>query len=209
MAAKSLQKPYRILPPATWKQIRHQYEAGHSPTLLCEQYKISQSTFFSRRNREGWVLPGSDHGPGTTETSEVTLPRFSDLDAESGNRAQDPRSPCEQFPRQTGKTVPQNCEPVPSGLDSTSESHLSMAQVLKHRIDRLAADERLGSGPQGRMSRAVVDLATAVEKLQRIERKALGMDTGAGDVRQQVVIIVPQKLSEEDWKAKAQELRSS
>jgi hypothetical protein len=46
-----------------------------------------------------------------------------------------------------------------------------------------------------------VDLATALEKLQKIERVALGLDAGRPQPGTQFVIVVPGKLREDEWTA--------
>ena len=97
--------------------------------------------------------------------------------------------------------------PAPS-TDAVSARHLEIASVLRYKLDQLMADEYVGAGPQGRMSRSILDLATTLEKLQRIERRALAMDEPGARSCQQVVILVPNKLTEDEWVRQAQELNS-
>ena len=53
------------------------------------------------------------------------------------------------------------------------------------------------------MSRSAVDLTTALEKLQRVERKALDMDNGAPVNQVQMVIVTPGKMDSDKWAEEA------
>ncbi|MBK6898255.1 MAG: hypothetical protein IPH09_02970 [bacterium] len=67
----------------------------------------------------------------------------------------------------------------------------------------MTMDLNLGAGETGRRSRAAVDLATAVEKLQRIERTALQMHNTDTSDRSPVVIVVPAKMELGAWERAA------
>ena len=101
----------------------------------------------------------------------------------------------------TGAAGPTSSEFLPALADANAvtSGHLEIASVLRYKLDQLMADERVGAGPQGRRSRSLLDLATTLEKLQRVERRALAMDEPGVPAHQQVIIVVPHKLSEDEW----------
>ena len=206
MKSKSTRKPYRKLPPETWKQIRRDYEGGGSPELLCRQYGLNTSTLFARRKKEGWSRnesvpgPGVNPGGGTggldglaTGATQPPSPAMGGLQVGGHGACTGPEQ--EHVRSGMGDLLTPRSE---SGLQqdkiAVNQSHLSLASSLRHRIGQLAGDQRLGAGPQGRMSRAAVDLATAIEKVQKIERRALEMDDGPPVNNVQMVILAPAKM---------------
>ena len=218
MATKARRKRYTLLSRDTWQHIRQLYESGTSPAELCRRFRISQSTLFSRRRREGWcpsVAPvGDSCTPGllTDPTIEITSPS-----GECRHRpGQDPESssstPIFVAPELVTEGEPKVCPP---GIDGSrtqyryevTQDHLRMARDLRARIEELTHDLDLGAGTHGRRSRAAVDLATATEKLQKIERSALGMDRHDQVDRPKMVIVVPAKLSETEWTRAAKMIR--
>jgi len=93
--------------------------------------------------------------------------------------------------------------------EGATRRHLELAHTLHHKLMSISLEDGLGAGPQGSRSRAAVDFATALEKVQKIERRALEMDQPGSQITSQVVILVPQKLGVEEWeKAAAQVLES-
>lgn len=210
MSTSMVPSRYRILPEEVWSEVRRQYERGRSPLELCRLYGISKSTFMGRRRRDNWSRQasnckrlGRDSAPGARGTS---------VGATAGRRLEQPvRVPSGSLEQEL---APDLCDRV-QALAATvatpavqvsipsvnNEELLGLTRCLRFRIEGMLADERLGAGPQGRRSRAVVDLATALEKLLKIERTVLGIDGGLQRSGPQVVIVVPAKLSDEEWAA--------
>ncbi len=204
MPTKPRTKRYATMPSSTWIMIRRHYEQGVPPAELCRRYGVSQSTLFSRRKREEWERVKSDCAIAgeMSFVSMTTSPHTDEAPAQlsvvTGDTTNKQLSVC------VGDFAPP-ASTASRGI-AVSEAHLRMAADLRLRIDELTTDIDLGAGTHGRRSRAAVDLATAVEKLQKIERTALGLDHSNVDVRSQVVIIVPQKMDQETWEESARKL---
>lgn len=211
MAANQLRTGYEKISAQAWEHMRRLYEGGASPGDLCARFRVSQSTFFSRRKREHWrqnlgierpegfgfLASGDtgDRGPGGSQVNDSRSPsRAEPQDLESQFVVAEPLAAVSPWP------------PPPtlsSQQVAVNQKHLTLARNLRERIDELTMDLNLGAGEAGRRSRAVVDLATAVEKLQRIERTALQMhSTDSGD-RPPVVIVVPGKMELGAWERAA------
>ncbi len=207
MATKSIRKPYQKVPPTTWDMIRRRYESGQSPLMMCQQWGITPSTFFSRRKREGWSRVFGNSAD--VSQSHVEQPVFR---ATTTARSSSARSIDEPFVSlepvlptrgEAASTTPEFASLAASG-DALTACHLETACVLRYKLDQMMADEHVGAGPQGRKSRSLLDLVTALEKLQRIERTALAMDQPGSGACPQVVILVPHKLDEDEWVRQAQ-----
>lgn len=211
MTANPVRKAYKKVAPAIWQTIRRQYEAGQSPTLLCQQYGISPSTFFTRRKHEGWEQVATDLPKADILATGGAEAQLSDLDGTPDFCDQiDCSDAQEPVYADMGGDLSTNSE-LPLQMPSTeviSARHVEIASVLQYKLDQLLADEYIGAGPQGRKSRSLLDLATTLEKLQRIERKALAMDEPGAQSTQRVVILVPQKLDEDEWVQQAHKLMS-
>jgi hypothetical protein len=205
---------YQTLPIKAWREIRRRYEAGAPTSSLCRAYGVPASTFHNRRRREGWLreLPSPQGDadaaavgwsilPGATDQAGVAIEGNSTLMARATEKVR-------TLPNQQASTLPPSGRPpdVHLGANSALEvnaSHLRLAANLRRRVLELIEENDLGAAP-GRQSRALTDLATAIERLQRVERKALEMDERGADQRPNVIIVVPTKLSEEEWLRAAQ-----
>jgi hypothetical protein len=82
---------------------------------------------------------------------------------------------------------------------------LDLVQTLAERLKRLLSSPQLVAEamPLRDRTKSLLDLANALERLQKIERTAMGLDTGQGGATGTVVIIVPGKQSEEEWTRKS------
>ena len=87
-------------------------------------------------------------------------------------------------------------------IDAVNVAHVETARLLRSRINQLLRGKELGAGPE-RQPQAVKDLSMALERLQKIERIALGVDNQQPMQTPGVVIVVPGKLSPEEWGRKA------
>ena len=207
MATKLIRKPYQKVPPTTWEMIRRRYESGQSPLLMCQQWGISPSTFFSRCKREGWTrVSGNSADPPQSHLDQPAPRASASTCSLSARPIDEPFISLEPvLPTRGGAapTTPEFASMVASG-DALTACHLETANVLRYKLDQMMAAEHVGAGPQGRKSRSLLDLVTALEKLQRIERTALAMDQPGSGACPQVVILVPHKLDEDEWIRQAQ-----
>ena len=188
---------YRRISKETWEIVRRRYEDGESPALLCQQFSIRDSTFYDRRKKEGWAVapPPAPRKPAANDHhAELDAPP---VELASGAATMPVNS--ETAPREQVSAQAPSTSPLAQIVRRVSEDHLRMSSNLRYRMDEMTADESLGTGPQGRTSRSLVDMATALEKIQRIERKALGMDMEGARPTQQVIVIVPQKMDPDEW----------
>jgi hypothetical protein len=84
-------------------------------------------------------------------------------------------------------------------------SHLRLAGIIRRRVQELielSSTRNDGSRP----SHALAELAGTLERLQRIERRALDLDDpGKLGPQTRVVIVVPEKLSPKVWGTRASE----
>jgi hypothetical protein len=205
-----VQKRYRVLPEAIWEQIRRQYEQGRAPSELCRAYGVSKSTLFGRRDRESWKRNYRHHAhfaaPAglSSEAVGTADPRFGEGVLFAADRDARPELVSSMNVDEGVLACPSE-QPSPGTVPISparrQDELLDLTRCLRYRIEEMLGDERLGAGSQGRQSRAAVDLATALEKLQKIERVAMGLDSGSPRTGTQVVIVVPAKMSEDEWGA--------
>ena len=170
-------KTYSKLAAASWARIRRLYERGVPPREICDRFGVSRSTLMSRRKRERWAVLQDQNdrlpvpvAPDRRQVSEPVMAASDEPAAES---------------------------PVRIGPDLTSD--LRLVRDLRERIEELLAESNLGMGSRGRVSRSALDLAQAIEKLQKIERTALGLDQRANEHRPHCIVLVPPKMAEEEW----------
>ena len=209
---------YRILPPEVWIEIRRMYEEGRPAWLLCREFGIGKSTLMERRRREEWCLKsllnntlsevegvqdragygtaGGVPGDGDPEDVDETAV------AESGVQPHPARTPPDGLASGDAPAVSR------AVVQDVTRSHLRMAATIRRRITALLLEEELGAGTGNRRSRAALDAATALEKLQRVERVALGMNEREIAPTASVVIMVPPKLDPEAWLRRAQRMQA-
>jgi len=212
MHSETRRSSYRIQPSGIWRTVRQLYESGRSPSELCQQFGIRRSTFFSRRRREGWVNGNQEsrHFSGKNQPISIDQEngalegRTHCIEAQIHGQKVSSRIPQELLLPETQPAASPDPDPEYESIAlAITDDHLRMAQQIRFRIEGLTADERLGAGPQGRQSRAAVDLATALEKVQKVERMALGLDKRDKPASVNAVIIVPPKMTETEWEQMA------
>ncbi len=215
MCANVVRNRYRILPREVWSEIRRQYISGSRPAEICRRFGVSRSTLTTRRDVEGWEaqraeivkcrrgLYCSDQPEQGSLDIATTTPRplLDAVDVQGGQHAL-------QGTRRRARSDVRNGR-EDGALDNASvlqEAYQELTEALTQQVDRLEAGNVLESESATRPSRTILDAMTALEKLQKIERLALGMDDGRPRAPS-VVIVVPGKLSEEEWTAQARRLR--
>lgn len=203
MTTKTRHNRYNLLPADTWKHIRQLYESGLSPAEICRRFRIKKTTLFSRRRREGWELNRQStnelaaiHSIVEPDNSLVTIESDSEMCLGSEEATALDPVPAEPVDH-VRSLAPNLLPPVPS--EYITQDQLRLARDLRARIEELIHDLDLGAGTHGRRSRAAVDLATAVEKIQKIERTAMGVDKADNSDQMVGVILATGKLSEDEW----------
>ena len=87
--------------------------------------------------------------------------------------------------------------PAAGAVSLEARRTLDLVQTLAERLKRLLSSPQLVAEamPLRDRTKSLLDLANALERLQKIERTAMGLDTGQGGATGTVVIIVPGKQS--------------
>jgi hypothetical protein len=194
---------YKMLPQGDWDRMRAMYEAGEPPSVIIRTFGICYGTLATRRKREGWSRPEKQLvAPDATDADAADEMNDQGREEEEGGRGPEKtRAVAPAAPPAAPPTLPLSAEER-ERREATS-AQLRLARGLRQRIDRILTQEDCGAGPKGAESRAVLDATSALEKLQKVERVALGMEAERGGDRASVVIVVPQKLSGADWARKA------
>lgn len=203
---------YRMLPPEVWSEVRQLYESGRPPTLICREFGVGKSTLQERRRREGWVRsPLSVQQMGDCAVVDEQLHNGADIGRQGGMREEVVTEvdgmgfALQPDPGRAVGDMSVSVEPARAAEErAVTRSHLGLSYTIKNRIRLLLLEPDLGAGSGGRRSRAALDAATALEKLQRIERVALGVNEQGASPRANVVILVPPKLTPEEWHRKVQ-----
>ena len=210
MRAKTVRKPYRILSPEVWAEIRRQYIAGISPAEICRRFGVPRSTLTTRRSAEGWdtqreQLKAIRHrldssGAAADEQHKV---------GQEGSDARLPHSRADhgerlyaRAPMASGDDV-RTCraDTPPSGTGALQDAYREFAGVMNLLVELMVSDEALWTASGSRPSRNILEAAKALEKLQRVERAALGLDERSSSGRTSGVIVLPAKLTVEEWQA--------
>lgn len=183
---------YHKLDENEWKLIRHRYEAGEAPRGLAAEFGIAESTLFRRRSQEQWTRSAPlARTPAAVAVAHELCAATAAVERAAGQ-------PLDQelcaIPCLTGGALP---AAAPEVLAASAE-HLVTARRLQRRINQLLSGDFLGASAD-RQPQAVKDLATALERLQKVERLALGLDTAAPERAAGLVIVIPAKLSPEQW----------
>lgn len=212
LCANSERNSYRILPNEIWSEIRRQFVAGMGPAEICRRFGVARSTLSTRRKAGNW---DDQRRVARQIRAECAAPAMGSGKQGGGEKdglpdqlaALDPavQEPLwEQDPGGAGHPVrnPDREGSWSRKIEEVRLAHVSLAAALRRRLDLLVAEGALGVTPGARPSRDVLDVATALEKLQRIERTALGVDDQKIGTRD-VVIVIPAKLSTEEWQARA------
>lgn len=216
MSTNAVRKPYAIQSRDVWSEIRRQYLGGVRPAELCRRFGLARSTLTTRRSVEGWdeqrlVLqrikqPSGPlrRAPVPTEEDVTVVAQDPPAGANYVSLEPDPGRALEV----TDIAVRNVAEAASSARASAvNDAYLELAGSLRRRIDLMVTEDSIGTAPGARPSRDVLDAASALEKLQKVERTALGLEAHAAAGPQNVIIVVPPKLSPEVWLARARALR--
>ena len=184
---------YHKLDEIEWNLIRRRYEAGEAPRGLAAEFGVAESTLFRRRSEEQWTrsAPTAEAPAGLAVAHELCAATAA-VERAAGAR------------QELGPALavcPAGGAPVTAAPEARAASaeHLATARRLQRRINQLLSGDCLGASAD-RQPQAVKDLATALERLQKVERLALGLDTAATPERAAgLVIVIPAKLSPEEW----------
>lgn len=209
---------YRILPPEVWIEIRRMYEEGRPAWLICREFGIGKSTLMERRRRENWrcksiydnSLP-DDGGEGNSPEGDATDGVYGDAELENAAGGTSAESGLQPIPARTPPDALASAgDPAvnPAAVQEVTRSHLRLAATIRRKITALLVEPELGAGTGNRRSRAALDAATALEKLQRVERVALGMNEREIAPTTRVVIMVPPKLDPETWQRRVHEMQA-
>ena len=204
MAEQAVRKHYRIHSDSVWCQIRRLYERGRAPSEICRAFGVSKSTLMTRRRRESWSQSRflgrqlNDCSPDVSRTgASGHMPAMRSCGKADGTpalvlgplEATRDRDVLVRVHGPSEDTVPR----------SAGEPTLELVDCLRCWVEELVAETGLESGTLLQRTRAMVDLASAIERLQKIERTALLGGANTSSPQTPVVIVVPAKLNEEDW----------
>ncbi len=210
MSPNDNRKPYRILSQEVWAEIRRQYIAGCGPAEICRRFGVARSTLTSRRAKEGWDELCVELG--RIRSQKESLVSGSPLAAEQEKAGEDPpfrfsyESTEDQVMahgRGVGEDGARNLDTndVARRADAVNDAYLALAGALRRRVDAVTAEQCLAPGQSQRPHRDVLDAANALEKLQRVERTALGLNNHDSAPRTNVVILVPPKMDPGEWQS--------
>lgn len=181
-----------------WNEIRHKWEHGAKSSDLIRTYDIPSATFYKRLHKEGWVQHVSDAMiQAITEAAKDPSP----LNLSRAVEAVDDRRRADVMALARPGLAPAPAGPEAQRLQESAAATLRLADTTLKRVRDLLASKQLHDEalPLKDRTKAVLDLVNVLERLQKIERTALGMDAGqqAGNVN--VVIMVPGKMDEDQW----------
>ena len=180
--------------PELWAHVRREYESGLGHNAIVATYGIPGSTLQYHIRKEGWKKPPkakrltldavADPTPGNVEAA------VSALEQVAGDHVFAP--------------APVPSSPQDLALAESNEQVLQLSELLALRLKGLLAspDATDTTLDYRARTRGLLDLANVLERLQTIQRKALGADTQGGPTVGTVVIVAPGKASEEDWQAR-------
>lgn len=175
--------------------MRERYETGTPVLEILQAYGASESTFHWRRKHEGWTR--RDTGAALAAVAAAAK----DPSPENVQQA------VAVLERRVGEHVSSSTPAAPAAGAVSLEARrtLDLVQTLAERLKRLLSSPQLVAEamPLRDRTKSLLDLANALERLQKIERTAMGLDTGQGGATGTVVIIVPGKQSEEEWTRKS------
>lgn len=179
-----------------WDEIQLRYESGQPVLEILKAYGVPESTFHWRRKREGWIR-------------RDTAAALQAVAAAAKNPTPNNVSTAvEMLERRTAEHV-QLMGPdgpaAPASQSPEARRTLDLVHGLADRLRRLLKSPQLvaEATPLRDRTKALLDLANALERLQKIERTAMGLDTGQASAAGTVVIVVPGKQSEEEWTRKS------
>lgn len=183
---------YHKLDSDEWKLIRRRYEAGEAPRALAAEFRVAESTLFRRRSQEQWSRTVASPG------APVAMTVAHELSAATAAIERAAGLPIDQDRELAPRLTSGAALPAAPEILAVSADHLATARRLQRRINQLLSGDFLGASAD-RQPQAVKDLSMALERLQKVERLALGLDTAPPEQTAGVVIVIPAKLSPEEW----------
>lgn len=164
----------------TWAAIRERWHEGYPVAWLCEQYGVSESTFYRRRKE--W-------GPRRCEDGEATKV-VATANAEN-----------------QGEVVTGEHGSTETGVDLPRERQLATRRHLRHVRTLQRVLNQWYRRPDELTPSDLMRLSQSLERLIKLERTALDMDRSVSQ-GPQVVIIAPAKQTDEEWHQAAARLIS-
>jgi len=190
------------LPQEVWAEIRARYERGDNVHEIWADYGVPESTFHWRRRYENWKRRD------TVAAAQAVARAAKQPTAANITAAVDQlEARMEQHVLASGAPRPTTIAPAAPparALPAEARRTLALVGLMVSKLQRLLQSPQLleeGVSLRDR-SKSLLDMTNALERLQKVERTALGLDQGpvtAGTV----VIVVPRKESEEEWARKA------
>lgn len=216
MPTKSARNQYRILPREIWHEIQRQYLAGRRPAEICRRFGVPRSTLTSRRIAGSWDTQREEFRRIRDDLGSIGPQAGADgrpcLGAQQSDGQHSGVSARERLYRRTPasyRSGARNCGPdaAADGASDLQVAYREFSAVLRHWIELMVGEEAAGCSAGIRPSRIVLDAIRALERLQLAERAALGIEKCSQPEPSNVVIVVPAKLSFEEWQAEAQDNR--
>ena len=166
------------------------------PGLLCALYDLPRQTLYSRIKREGWINPrttGTRILAGLREAAATEEHARKLLDEVTGDSR-----PEEHVRLRDGDLPPADprTEQSEKAL-AVNKGHLTLAAEIRTKLQALLRKTKAAGG-EDRASRVFLEITTALEKLQKIERMALEMDRGQ-NVAVPVIIMATPKAKVGEW----------
>ncbi len=185
-----------------WDEVREKWEAGASANSLIKGYGIPISTFYRRAKKESWHPHCPDGSPGRTNAMPNSLieselvPFREILDTKPASDV-------------LALLPPPDSTPEAARLAESARRALRTLDTILTRVrDSLGSPQLRDEGVALKdRTKALLDLCTILEKVQKVERTALGAETDRAGPAGTLVIVVPQKLSEEEWGRQAMQVR--
>ena len=182
-------------PKGMWEEIKYQYEMGISPAQLIRDYGLPRSTLYGKIEKAGWKSPA--------EVAKEAIKADKNPEIAAANMVKKTDKLERAMAIAQENTALSNPDDI--RRQKINENHLRIARKLERGIEAMLALPDLGiedGSKKFSKSRAYVDLTTCLEKIQKIDRLAMQMDTHRGKMSA-VIILAPVKLKDDDWQKHA------
>ncbi len=184
-------KKRQRLPEEVWTSIRQRYEQGTPVKELIAEYAMNESTFHWRRKHHNWAQPRQ-------RASEALKRAVKDPTPDRVGEALDI---LESNPIEHDTS---GSPPVPAPDDERSLANtrtMVLIRSLYVRLEALLRAPEVTSKDTAYRdrTRGLLDITNALERIQKIERKALGLDEGLTAVPGTVIIMAPGKEKQDEW----------
>jgi len=194
------------MPDAVWDEIRDEYEAGHSCVSIIKKYGVAEATLHWRRAKGKWQRK-------TTKEAEKAV-RMATIEPTPTNI----RAAVSVLEKRVQADVPSTSRPRGGAADLKSARAalpvealrtMNLVDILIAKLTQILKSVQLTDDdtPLRERTKSFLDLTNALQKLQEIERTALGFDDGRVNAGGTVVIMVPQKQNEDDWSRNVKQIQ--